>query len=88
MQTTKNIDRNMQASGKSNLPGFSRSSVSISKSHDSKGKAVETKGKDQMKDSIKKITKLMKQMMVSHTSQLNAFQNRLMTMEKTHIAQN
>ena len=30
----------------------------------------------------------MKQMMVNHTSQLNAFQSRLMTMEKTHIAQN
>ena len=88
MQTAEKIDRNMQASGKSNLPRFSRSSVSISKSHDSKGKAVEPKDKDQTKDSIKEIKKLMKQMMVNHTSQLNAFQNRLMTMEKTHIAQN
>ena len=26
--------------------------------------------------------------MVNHTSQLNAFQNRLMTMEKTHVVQN
>ena len=78
----------MQASGKSNLPGFSRSGVSISKSHHSKGKAVEPEDKDQTKDSIKEITELVKQMMVNHTSQLNAFQNRLMTMEKNHIAQN
>ena len=88
MQTVEKIERNMQASGKSNLPGFSRSSVSLSKSHDSKGKAVEPEDKDQIKDSIKEITELMKQMMVNHTSQLNAMQNRLMTMEKTHIAQN
>ena len=88
METIEKIDKNMQAFGKSNLPGFSRISGSISESYDSKGKAVEPEGKDQTKDSIKEITELMKQMMVNHTSQLNAFQNRLMTMEKTHIVQN
>ena len=56
MQTAKKIGRNMQASGKSNLPGFSRNSVSISKSHDSKGKVVDPEGKDQTKESIKEIT--------------------------------
>ena len=60
MQTIEKIDKNMQASGKSNLPGFSRNSVSISKSHYSKGKAVEPEGKDQTKESIKEITELMK----------------------------
>ena len=88
MQTTEKIGRNMQASRKSNLPRFSINNVSISKSHDSKGKEIEPEDKDQTKDSVKEITELMKQMMVNHTSQLNAFQSRLMTMEKTHIAQN
>ena len=60
IQTAEKIDRNLQASGKSNLPGFSRNSVSISKSHYSKGKAVELEGKDQTKESIKEITELMK----------------------------
>ena len=56
METTEKIDKNMQASGKSNLPGFSRRSVSISKSHDSKGKGVEPEGKDSTKESINEIT--------------------------------
>ena len=88
METAKNINRNMQASGKSNLPSFSRGNASIPKLHDSKGKAVEPESKDQTKDSFKEITELMKQMMVNHTSQMNAMQNRLITTEKTHIVQN
>ena len=31
---------------------------------------------------------MMKQMMVNHTSQMNAMQNRLNSMEKTHVVQN
>ena len=58
----------MQASGKSNLPDFSRGSTSIPKLHDSKGKAVEPENKNQTKESIKEKTELMKQMMVNHTS--------------------
>ena len=41
METVEKIDKNMQASRKFNLPGFSRGSASILKLHDSKGKAVE-----------------------------------------------
>jgi hypothetical protein len=39
-----NIDRNMQASGKSNLPGFTRGNTS--KQHESKDKAVASDSKD------------------------------------------
>ena len=54
METAKKIDKNMQASGKSNLPGFSRNSVSISKSHDSKGKAVDQKVKIRLRNPSRK----------------------------------
>ena len=46
METAQKIDKNMQASGKSNLPGFSRGGASIPKLHDSKGKTVEPESKD------------------------------------------
>ena len=88
MEIVEKIDKNMQAYGKSNLLGFSRGSASIPKLHDSKGKAVEIENKDQTKESIKEMIEIMKQMMVNHTSQMNVMQNRLMAMEKTHVAQN
>ena len=85
METAEKTDKNMQSSGKSNLPGFSRGSTSTPKLHDDKGKAVEPKSKYQTKESIKEMVEMMKQMMVNHTSQLNAMQNRLIAMERTHV---
>ena len=56
METAEKIDKNTQAFGKSNLPGFSRGCASIPKLYDSQGKAVEPESKDQTKESIKEIT--------------------------------
>ena len=88
MEITKNIDKNMQSAGKSNIPGFFRGTTSSSKPHDSKGKTIETKGKDEGKESMKEVADMMKQMMINCTSQMNAMQNRINNMEKAQVSQN
>jgi ribonuclease HI len=73
------IDKNMQDARKSNIPGFTRGSSS--KSSEEKKKKVE--GQESSSDGIKELTQLIKQMEINHANQINALQNRLITMERS-----
>jgi hypothetical protein len=75
------IDKNMQASGKSNLPGFTRGGSS--KQSESKEKATTLDNKDPFYDPLKAITKMVKRMEANHATQLSAMQNRLIAMERS-----
>lgn len=72
------IERNMQASGKSNVPGFTR---------DSSSKHSEPKEKPESKvfasDHFKELAKMIKTMELNHATQMNAMQNRLIAMERS-----
>jgi ribonuclease HI/transposase InsO family protein len=80
-ETAIKIDKNMQASGKSNLPGFTRGSSS--KQSESKEKAAAPDNKDPSYDPLKAITEMVKRMEATHATQLSALQNRLIAMERT-----
>lgn len=69
------IERARKQSGKSEIPGFNRVP---SKPNDSICKAKE----ETTNDPIKELTQLMKSMEANHTSQMNAIQNRLVSMER------
>ena len=73
------IDKNMQDARKSNIPGFTMGSSS--NINGEKKKKVE--GQDSSMDGIKELTQLIKQMEINHAKQINAFQNRLITMERS-----
>jgi hypothetical protein len=78
------IDRNMQSSGKSNLPGFTRGNTS--KQSESKDKTVAIESKTSSSDPLKELTEMkeiMKAMEANHAAQLNAMQNRLIAMERS-----
>jgi hypothetical protein len=72
------IERNMQASQKSNIHGFTRGSSS---------KQVEPKEKSESKtfakDSFKELDEMIKTMELNHATQMNAMQNRLIAMERS-----
>jgi hypothetical protein len=79
------IDKNMQDARKSNISGFSRGTSS--QPYEEKKNKVETQGSSN--DGIKELTQLIKQMEINHAnqlkehvSQMNAMQNRLITMER------
>jgi hypothetical protein len=76
------IDKNMQASGKSNLPGFTRGGNS--KQSEPKDKVVASDSKSSSADPIKELTKMIKAMESNHAAQLNAMQNKLIAMERSH----
>jgi Na+/phosphate symporter len=69
----------MQDSRKSNILGFTRGSSS--KVNEEKKKKVE--GQESSSDGIKELTQLIKQMEINHANQINALQNRLITMERS-----
>ena len=73
------IERNMQASGKSNIPGFTRGTSS--RSHEDKKKKPEIQ--ESSSDFVKELTQLIKQMEINHANQLAAMQNRLINMERS-----
>jgi hypothetical protein len=77
--TTIKIDKNMQDARKSNIPSFTRGSSS--KVNDENKKKVE--GQESSSDGIKELTQLIKQMEINHANQINALQNRLITMERS-----
>jgi hypothetical protein len=77
--TAMKIERNMLKAKKSNIPGFTRGSSS--KVNDEKKKKVE--GQESSSDGIKELTQLIKQMEINHNNQINALQNRLITMERS-----
>ena len=68
----------MQASGKSNIHGFTRSSSS---------KQVEPKEKSESKtsakDPFKELAEMIKTMELNHATEMNAMQNRLIAMERS-----
>jgi hypothetical protein len=69
-EITIKIDKNMQASGKSNLPGFTRGNTS--KQSDNKEKAVTSDNNDASHDPLKDLTEMMKRMESNHATQLSA----------------
>ena len=73
-----NIERNMQASGKSNISCFARGSSS---------KHSEPKDKPESKvsssDSFKELVEMRKTMEMKHATQMNAMHNRLIAMERS-----
>ena len=84
-------EKNMQSSGKSNIPGFTRGNSSYNK--ESKGKVVESEGKESSKDPMKEMSEMMKtlvtnqnQQMANHVAQLNHSQNRLVMMERNQVS--
>jgi ribonuclease HI len=77
--TAIKIDKNMQDARKSNIHGFTRGSSS--KVNEEKKKKVE--GQESSNDGIKELTQLIKQMEINHANQINALQNRLITMERS-----
>ena len=75
-ELAEKIEKNMQSSGKSNIPGYTRGNSSYNK--ESKGKAVESEDKEASKDLMKEMAEMMKtlvtnqnQQMASHVAQLN-----------------
>ena len=74
------IDANMQASGKSNLPSFTRGQAKH-----------ETKGREPMQEAydkkIKEFNENMEAMKATYTNQLKNMQNRVVTMERSHSIQ-
>jgi hypothetical protein len=85
-ETANKIDKNMQASGKSNLPGFTRGSSS--RQSDPKEKATVPDNKDPSYDPLKAITEMFKRMEATHATQLSALQNRLIAMERSQNQNN
>ena len=67
----KKIERNMQSSGKSNIPSYTRGNISYNKE---KGKAIELEEKETSKDPMEKVTSLMEKMVTSQ-NQLMANQS-------------
>jgi hypothetical protein len=76
--TTIRIEQNMLEARKSNIPGFNRGYSS--KVNDEKKK---DEGQGSSSNEIKELTQLIKQMEVNHANQINALQNRLITMERS-----
>jgi hypothetical protein len=76
------IDKNMQSSGKSNLPGLTRGSTS-KQQPDSKDKVVASESKTSSTDPLKELMEVIKPMEANHVAQLNAMQNRLIAMERS-----
>jgi hypothetical protein len=77
------IDKNMQASGKSNIPGFSRGSTSRQTEVKDKAVAAAPENKDLNFDPLKVVTEMVKRMEATHATQLSAMQNRLIAMERS-----
>jgi hypothetical protein len=75
------IDKNMQASGKLNLVGFTRGNTS--KQHESKDKAVASRNEKSYGDSLKELTEVIKAMEANHATQLNVMHNRWISMERS-----
>jgi len=76
------IDKNMKALGKSNLPGFTRGG-SYTQS-EPKDKPIVLDGKYSSTDPIKDLIEMIRAMESNHATQLNAMQNILISMERSH----
>ena len=93
LELIEKIKKNMQSSGKSNIPGHTRGNNSCNK--ETKGKAVESEEKGDSKDPMEKVTGMIKnlvtsqnQLMANHYAHLNHMYNRLITMERNNGPRN
>ena len=59
------IEMNMQSSGKSNIPGYTRGNTSYNKE---KGKFVELEEKGTSKDPMENVTDMIKNLVTSHNN--------------------
>ena len=91
-ELAEKIEKNMQSSGKSNIPGYTRGNTSYNKE---KGKTLELEEKQTSKDPMEKVTNMIKdlvtsqnQLMANHSAQLNHIQNRIITMERNNGPRN
>ena len=91
-ELAEKIEKNMQSSGKSNIPGYSRGNTSYNKE---KGKYFESKEKGAFKDPMEKVTEMIKdlvtsqnQLMAYQSAQLNLMHNRIITMERNNGPRN
>ena len=73
------IERNMQASRKSNNPGFTRGTSS--RSQEDKNKKLEIQ--ESSSDYVKELTQLIKQMDINHANRLTTMKNRFISMESS-----
>ena len=62
-ELAEKIEKNMQSSGKSNIPGHTRGNNSCNK--ETKGKAVESEEKGTSKDPMEKVTDMIKNLVTS-----------------------
>ena len=92
-ELAEKIEKNMQSSGKYNIPGYTRGSTSYNK--ETKGKFVESEEKGNSKDPMEKVVDMIKnlvtsqnQLMANHSAQLNHMQNRIITMERNNGPRN
>ena len=61
-ELAEKIERNMQSSGKSNIPGYTRGNTSY---NEEKGKSFESKEKGASKDPMEKVTDMIKDLVTS-----------------------
>ena len=61
-ELVEKIEKNMQSSGKSNIPGYTRGNTSYNKE---KGKVVELEEKETSKDPMEKVTNMIKDLVTS-----------------------
>ena len=91
-ELAEKIEKNMQSSGKFNIPGYTRENTSYNKE---KGKTVELEEKGAFEDPVEKVTYMIKylvtsqnQLMANHSAHLNHIHNRLITMERNNGPRN
>ena len=92
-ELAEKIEKNMQSSGKSNIPGYTRGNTSCKK--ETKDKAVESEENGTSKDPMEKVADMItnlvtsqNQQMANHTTQLNDMQDILITMERNNGPRN
>ena len=88
-ELAEKIEKNMQSSSKYNIPGYTRGNTFCNK--EIKDKYVESEEKKTSKDSMEKVTDMIKnlvtsqnQLMANHSTHLNHIHNRLITMERNN----
>ena len=73
------IERNMQASGKCNIPSFTRGTSSRSLEDKKKKQEIQ----ESSSDYVKELTQLIKKMEINHGNQCTSMKIRLITMERS-----
>ena len=79
------IERNMQSSGKSNIPGYTRGNTSY---NEEKGKAYELEEKTTSKDPMEKIASMLEKVVTNQDEFMTKMQNRMVTWERNNEPRN